>query len=1047
MKYVETHHHTTFSYQDGFGTPDKHAQEAAELGMTASAVTEHGNVSSHVQHEKACKRYGLKPLFGLEAYTNPDPKEQRKFHLTILAENQTGYANLMRIVSRSWAENFYYYPTVSGQMLADHNEGLIVLSGCSDSLLACSLLGGKTIEPWDASLERAERLASSFKALLGDRFYLECQAFPELERTHQINAAYEAMGKRLRIPLVGTGDVHTVKPGEHELRALLHAAGRGSNTIAQQLESWEYEVPDYLARDDATMLERLRGTTLSKRAASAALAATAEIAARCTVKLPIAELLRFPVSQVAPGLSSEELIWQWMREGWTYRVKQGNRRMADPGNRTEYLDRIHREMGDIKAKDFIDYFLMNSDAVRFAKDSGIPVGPARGSAAASLVCYLLRITEIDPMEYPLMYFERFIDPTRTDIPDIDLDFAGNRRHEVRTYLEGRYGPECVGNIANYVRYKGKNSIDDVARVYQIPKVDAETVKGMIVERSGGDSRGDFSLVDTVDMFPAVADVFARYPDLWQATKLEGNYKGMSVHAAGLVVTNDPIDTVCATYTREVRGHPVAVVSVDKYDAEYQNLLKVDFLGLGTMEMIEEALVLAGLTLEDLYRVPMDDPETIDAFTRNDVVGIFQFEGRATRLVNRDVKPTTFMELADINALSRPGPLFSGTTADYIDVKWGRTEPKHWHPIIDDLTKETRYQLIYQEQILKTLELVGGLPVAEVHEIRKIISKKLGEAKFNESAESFAAGAMRLHGIDRETAHGIWGRLVTSATYAFNVAHCISYSMLGFWCMWLKQHHPFAFYAAQLRKTKEDLWPRLIKDAMRHGVPVIGVTPGLSAATWSVANDGRQVVVAGWTQLKGIGDSKAEAIEAYMAAGGRIDRPEDMIKVKGIGPKILEGMLPQMGTDDPFGLLRTERTLNGIRKEISNGEIPLAMPTHKSDALLDVVGGTRVVWLGAVRLKEYKDYIEDERARSGRSVEEIRSEMWYPDLPTSCVLHCYDDGDEDVYVRVKRKDYPKFKDGLESIRPGRDLVYVVAEKSNMSFGASIYVKDLIVIDPS
>jgi DNA polymerase-3 subunit alpha len=1011
--------------------------------MTALAVTEHGNVSSHPQHEKACLKFGIKPLFGLEAYTHPDPKSQRKFHLSILAMNQVGYRNLMRIVTRSYAENFYYYPTVSGRMLAEHNEGLIVLSGCSDSLLACSLLGGKTIEPWEANEQRARDLAWKFKDLLGDRFYLECQAFPELPRTHEINKAYEHMGNELGIPLVATGDVHTTRPGDHEMRAILHAAGRGSNTIAQQLESWEYEVPDYLALSDKLVMERLLGTGLSRQAAQQAARATAEIATRCTVTLPRAELLRFPVDQVAPGLSSEELMWQWMRDGWKYRVKQGNRRMGDPRNRKEYMDRLLREMGDIKAKDFIDYFLMNSDAVRFAKDSGIPVGPARGSAAASLVCYLLRITEIDPMEYPLMYFERFIDPTRTDIPDIDLDFAGNRRHEVREYLERRYGAECVGNIANYVRYKGKNSIDDIVRVYSIPKPDADLVKSMIVERSGGDSRGDFSLVDTVDMFPAVKAVFDKHPDLWKATKLQGNYKGMSVHAGGLVVTSEPINNVCATYSREVKGHQVEVVSVDKYDAEYINLLKVDFLGLGTMEMIEEALAIARLSLEDLYRIPMDEPATMDAFTRNDVVGIFQFEGRATRLVNRDVKPTTFMELADINALSRPGPLFSGTTADYNDVKWGRKEPRHWHPIIDDLTKNTRYQIIYQEQILKTLEHVGGLPVAEVHEIRKIISKKLGEAKFNESAESFAAGAARLHGIDRETAHGIWGRLVTSATYAFNVAHCISYSMLGFWCMWLKVHHPAAFYTAQLRKTKEDLWPRLIKDAERHGIKVLGVTPGASGSTWTAATD--HSIVAGWLQLKGVGPSKAEAIQEFLKHR-EINSPEDLLAVKGIGPAILAKCRDQLDSDDPFGLQRIARALDEIRADIRSGSIPLRPPTHTSDELLDLPAKAEVVWIGIPRLKEYKDYIEDERARSGKSVDEIKADMWQPELSTSCTLHCNDDGDEDVYIRVKRQDYPKWKAGLESIRPGKDVLYVRAIKSQNSFGASLYVKDMIVIDP-
>ena len=1044
MKYVELHHHNTFSYQDGYGTPAQHVEASAELGHTHATVTDHGNVSAHPQWEKACDKYGVKPIFGLEAYTAPTLDSQRKCHLTILAMDQTGYANLNRIVSRSWAEGFYHYPTVSGQMLADHHEGLIVLSGCSDSLLACSLLGGKMIPESEASMARARLLARKMKELLGDRFYLECQAFPELERSRTINAAYEVLSQELDIPLVGTGDVHTIRPGQHEIRAILHAAGRGNNTIAQQLSSWEYEVPDYIPTSDAEQLKRLRGAGLSKLAAQQAARNTAEIAARCNVRLPKADLLRFPVSQVAPGLSSEELIWKWMREGWRYRIRQGNRRMADPRNRKEYMDRLHREMTDIKAKDFIDYFLQTADAVVFAKEAGIPVGPARGSAAASLVCYLLRITEIDPMEYPLMYFERFIDPTRTDIPDIDLDFASSRRHEVREHLERRYGSECVGNIANYVRYKGKNSIDDVGRVYSIPKPDVDLVKSMIVERSGGDSRGDFSLQDTVEMFPQVAAVFERHPDLWRAADLEGNQKGMGVHAAGLVVTNKPIAEVCAMYEREVKKQRVTVVSVDKYDAEYLNLLKVDFLGLSTMEMIKEALELSDLTLEDLYKIPMDDPETMKAFQDNDVVGIFQFEGRATRLVNRDVKPTTFMELADINALSRPGPLFSGTTNDYIEVKWGKKEPEHFHPIIDELTKETRYQIIYQEQILKILELIGGLPVAEVHEIRKIISKKLGEAKFNESAESFAAGAKRLHGIDAERAHKIWGRLVTSATYAFNVAHCISYSMLGFWSMWLKVHHPAAFYTAQLRRLdKPELWPRLIKDAERHGIRVRGVTPGKSGGTWTRASSTE--VVAGWTQLKGVGPVLGERIQEY-AAANMIRRPEDLLNVKGVGPAILAKCRESLESDDPFGLQKIAKTLNVIRAQIYDGDIPVVPATHKSDDLLDVEAGSTVIWIGIPRLKEYKDYIEDERARSGKSIEEIKANMRRPDLPTSCVLHCVDDGDEDVYVRIKRYDFPKWKAGLESIRPGKDVIYVRAEKSNNTFGASIYLKDLIVIDP-
>lgn len=301
VKFVSLHHHTTFSYQDGFGTPAQHAAQAAQYEMTALAVTEHGNSSSHPQHEKACEAAGIKPIFGLEAYTALDPKSDRKFHLTILAMNQVGYENLNRLITESW-ESFHRWPTVMGTNLARHQEGLIVLSGCSDSLLACSLLGGKAIEEADASWERARDTAARFRMLLGDRYYLECQIFPELPRAHQINQAWEKLGAELKIPLVGTADVHTLVPGQHEIRALLHAAGRGRNTIAQQMSGWEYEVPDYIPLSDVSVYERLLKTGMSKKATQQALANTAEIASRCNVVLPKAEQFRYPATE-------EEMKW------------------------------------------------------------------------------------------------------------------------------------------------------------------------------------------------------------------------------------------------------------------------------------------------------------------------------------------------------------------------------------------------------------------------------------------------------------------------------------------------------------------------------------------------------------------------------------------------------------------------------------------------------------------------------------------------------------------------------------------------------------------
>jgi DNA polymerase-3 subunit alpha len=535
-------------------------------------------------------------------------------------------------------------------------------------------------------------------------------------------------------------------------------------------------------------------------------------------------------------------------------------------------------------------------------------------------------------------------------------------------------------------------------------------------------------------------------------RLEGNYRGMSVHAAGLVITNRPIDEVCAMYTRERKDKTtrdivkVTVVAPDKKDGEYLGLMKVDFLGLSTMGLIRIAIEHAGISLEELYAVPMDDPETLEAFRRNDVIGIFQFEGRATRLVNREVMPDDFGEITDINGLSRPGPLFSGTTADYIAIKLGKKQLEPVHPIWDDITKSTKGQMIYQEQVLRALKEIGQIPVTRVGEIRRIISQKLGEAQFNESAGDFVTGAARL-GIDKDLAMHMWGRLVTSATYSFVYAHSASYAMLGFWCMWLKIHHPEAFYAAALIKSDEDGWPKLIKDAKRHGIDVLGVDPETAAETWT---PGDKEVRAGFLQLPGVGPVyAAEAIryrDTVHHLGTDHDMTlEDLINVKGIGEAKLAKILA-IDPQDPFGLHRIERILQRVRDAIWEGVLPLRTPTHTSDELLDAAAGERVVWLGRVRLKEYKDYIEDERARTGDDVEEIRARMKHPDLPTGCVLHCYDDGDEDVYVRIRREKYPRFRKDLEAIVLDHSIILAVARKSQNSFGASLYVDQLYYLDP-
>jgi len=444
--------------------------------------------------------------------------------------------------------------------------------------------------------------------------------------------------------------------------------------------------------------------------------------------------------------SSADLLWHWVRQGWNYRkIKYLPKKEQD-----WYAERVKYEMDLILGRGLADFFLFTSDTIRWGKDHGIPFGPGRGSTAASVVAYLLRITEIRPHRYKGMIFERFIDISRPDPPDIDVDCSDEERWRVWEYLEGKYGADCVGHIGNFVRYRGRNSLADVTNVYNIPIWVRETVSNLLIERSGGDSRFDATLEDTFDLFPDAKKAQDEYPDIAKACRLEGDVRGMSVHAAGLVIANSPLTEICAVYEKD--GNKV--MSIDKYDAEYAGALKLDFLGLSTMGMISRCLKMANLTLEDLYAIPDNDPRAIEVFRRGDVVGVFQFEGRATRLVNRDVCPDHFMHISDINALSRPGPLFSGQTAEYIEVRHGRKRATTLHPIVDEITRDTYGQIIYQEQILRILKDIGGFDWFSVSQIRRIISKKMGEAAFQMSYQQFADGAKKLHGIDPELADKI-----------------------------------------------------------------------------------------------------------------------------------------------------------------------------------------------------------------------------------------------------------------------------------------------------
>lgn len=1045
-KFVSLHHHTTFSYMDGFGTPEEHFKAAADAGIPAIAMTEHGNVTSHVKAEKAGKEVGVKSIFGCELYTGAvgEDASRYKWHLTVLASTQTGLRNLNSLVSQGWAEGFYYEPTVSGEMLADNHEGLIVLSGCSGSKMATDLLGGKgTPAKQKPDYDAAKATALRFRDLLGDRFYLEAQAFPELEKTRIINQAWQQMSDETGIPLVVTGDVHYPKPADNEIQVLLHAIDRGgkNNTVEKQMQGWGYDIKLTTFADDI-IVKKLMGTGLSKKQAKRALEMSSVIGDRINVEMPKLQELQFP--SVKPA---EEIFRKWLKKGWEYRGFH----LLPKEERKRAKARLKYETEMIVLKGFVDYHLVVADVVKYAKDSGIPVGPARGSAAGSLVCYLLRITEVNPMLFPNLIFERYIDINRHDLPDIDLDFDDEFRWKIRQYLCDKYGEERVGNIGTFTNYRGKNSLDDIARVNSVPKWATDAIKEKLIERASGDLRGNATIEDTIAMFPDVAKVFEQYPVLYKAQRLEGNLKGFSVHAAGLVVANEPLTHSVAVYERrdaktgEVTGN---VLSIDKHDAEYINALKIDVLGLTTMGLIRRCLEMIGMSLAELYAIPLDDEVVFEGFKRNEVIGIFQFDGRAMRSVNREVKPDNFAEVCDINALARPGPLHSGAAAEYIMVKHGKKKAEILHPVVGRITAHTNSQIVYQEQILQVVRELGDFSWEEAALIRKLISKKQGEQAFNRMMEKFVTGAMK-NGLNEAKAVKVWKQLVTAGAYAFNAAHCVSYGMLAYWCMWLKQNHPLEFYCASLQKFSAPNHKAKALDIMKEidkkGIPILPPHPQESGLTWQIDYTVGGLR-AGYTQVNGIGEATGAAMAAYKDEF-LVEDWSDFTAVKGIGPVTMQKVKEFTEQDDPFGLKLLRETISKMRRwiwETGSDLDGLPFPGSKAeDVPYEAIKGEHV-WLGVVKERNLKDIYELHRSRTGEELDEATVKE--PQYINYVALTCEDDtGPLSVTIHRFGGLYERYKDAIWNMDIKRDLLLVKGYKRS-EYRRAIYAKEIYVLNP-
>ena len=869
-KFVNLHVHSTYSFVDGYGTPKQYFDVAEKIGQSALAVTDHGNVSSHYKWYKEGLKRNIKPILGCEMYVVEnlnkivsEKKEREYNHITVIAINNKGYENLLFLVTKSWQEGFYYKPRIDYKSLVEHKEGLIFTTGCLSSMSGNAFKAGKDIEE---SLKKQ-------KQMFGSQLYAEVQPLTFEEGSKYIEAVYKS-AKKLNIPMVATMDCHYPEQSQSKIQEIMLCIQ--SNDQMFNPKRWKFDQEDFYLKSRAEMEQSFK-VSHPKLDFTEAFDNTVKIAKMVDFKFPTAYPLKFPISEEEKIKQFKQLCWKGMLEKGLDKNK-------------EYVERAKYEIELIIKKDFVDYFLVIADLIQYAKSHNILVGPARGSAAGSLVCYLATITEVDPLKHDLI-FERFIDINREDIPDIDIDFEDEKRYLLKEYLEKKYGKDKVGDIATFGTFKGKMIISDLGRVYKIPFEVTDKIKNLLVQRSGGDSRASFTVEDTFKEFEYPKEALKQYPELQYASAFEGQIRNLSKHAAGVVVSNEPLTKLCAIY----QSGGEKVLSMDYYDVSSVGLLKIDILGLKTLTFLQKAKELVKQhygTEIDYYKLSLEDPEDYEAFNDPErLFGIFQFDGQAVNQVCRQVHPKNFSELSDIDALARPGPLNSGSTTLYIQRKIGNEPVTYTHPLMEKITSDTYGIVIYQEQVMKVMREIGNMSWKDTAEIRKNISRSRGMEAFNEFKAKFDIGALE-NGLKQKEIDEIWNSVCTFGSWAFNKSHSVSYTYISYWAMWMKVHYPIEYFVSILSTVKEDTVKKVLKEFRREGFKVYPVDINKSKETFTIDEKGIRL---GFLSMKGIGSGLAQKLVVNQPYES-VDELQKKMKGKRLTKKILE-KLEKLGAFD------------------------------------------------------------------------------------------------------------------------------------------------------
>jgi DNA polymerase-3 subunit alpha len=845
-EFVHLHLHTEYSLLDGACRIDEVLDQAARLKMPALAVTEHGNLFSSVMFHDHARQKGVKPILGCEVYVAPGDRRSKSGnpgetanHLVLLAETNEGYHNLIKLVSAGYTEGFYYRPRIDKALLAAHAGGLIGLSSC---------LKGEVAEGLSHQQERkAREAAAAYRDILGrENFFLEMQ-WHGIEEQRIVNGGIPAIARDLGLGLVCTNDVHYVRESDAHPHDVLLCIGTGK--AFSDSKRLRYEGRQFFLKTPAEM-----AATFGDH--PNALANTIRIAERCNTNLADGESY-LPNFDVPPGYALDDYFDCVVREGFAQRVPR-LQQLAAAGALAhtidEYERRLSYEIDVIRQMKYAGYFLIVWDFIRYARERGIPVGPGRGSAAGSLVAYCLRITDIDPLDFDLI-FERFLNPERVSMPDIDIDFCERRRGEVIDYVTRKYGRENVAQIITFGTMKAKAVVRDVGRVLEMPFADVDKVAKQIPAAL------DMTLDKALEESEPLRQMEQTDPKVREllnvARRLEGMTRHASVHAAGVVIAPNAITDYAPLY----RGaHDEIVTQWSMKDIERVGLLKMDFLGLSTLTLIDDAIKeirrTTGETL-DIDRVPLDDEKTYQIFQDGQTYGIFQFESSGMRDILRKAKPQRLDDLIALNALYRPGPLRSGMVDDYIARKQGRTPIAYELPQLEPILRETYGVIAYQEQVMRIARELGGFTLGEADILRKAMGKKKADVMQAQRAK-FVAGATG-NGVSERKAGQIFDLMEHFAGYGFPKAHATAYALLAYQTAYLKANYPWHFAASLLtiEAPNTDKLALYLGECRDRGIPILPPDVNESRLRFEVEPD--KGVRFGLTAIKNVGEGAIQSL--------------------------------------------------------------------------------------------------------------------------------------------------------------------------------------------